>query len=146
MSRSIYFYSTALGFWIQEGRYLKLEFWSRLSTLQWTVNIKYSTQGARFLSSRISKPWSKPQTCKTTNSESLVFGRESRWLSCWWQPLSLLSGFPLLWDKIYDYGEGWWERNPPRLSLVYLDFCFSAASLPLLDTSGWPWQECGLLL
>lgn len=83
----------------------------------------HHTRGEISFSSLISKPWSKPHTCKKSKSESLVFGWESRWLSCWWQPLGVLSGFPLLCDKIYEYGEGWRERNPHRLSLAYLDFC-----------------------
>lgn len=86
-------------------------------------------------SSLIPNPQSNPQTFKSTKSKPLVFGWESGWLSCWWQPLSLLSGFPLLRDKIYEYGEGWWERNPHRLSLVYLDFCSQHSLLPV----GWKW-------
>lgn len=77
----------------------------------------YIMQEAIFLSWLIANPQSKPP-----KSESLVFGWEYRWLSCWWQPLCLLSGFLLLWDKIHAHGEGWGERNPHRLSLVYLDF------------------------
>lgn len=91
-------------------------FFTRLSTLLSLLEFLFSL----ILQAHI---WSNPQTCKKSKSESLVFGWESRWLSCWWQPLSLLSGFLLQWDKIYDYGEGWRERNPRRLSLAYLDFC-----------------------
>lgn len=50
--------------------------------------------------------------------------------------LCVLSGFPLLWDKIYEYREVCRERNPRRLSLAYLDF-FSQCSLILPVRGKW---------